>query len=80
MADPPESEPDQVQNGGAFNTFLKKVVFLPFVQYPLLPRVPDLSDPSKFGLSNTTHLFISSPLGRAESSSRVGAWYMLPGT
>jgi pimeloyl-ACP methyl ester carboxylesterase len=54
-----------------------------------LPRVPDLSDPSRFSWSQPedgeewdstgiSHLFISSPAGSTDSTSRLGAWLMLP--
>ena len=33
---------------GAPGKLLRNLVFLPWVQYPPLPRVPDLSDPSSF--------------------------------
>ena len=33
---------------GAAGKLLRNLVFLPWVQYPPLPRVPDLSDPSSF--------------------------------
>lgn len=68
---------------------LQQIVFLPWVQYPPLPRVPDLSDPSyfswtlpedeeEFDTAGISHLFISSPMGTTDSTSRCGAWYMLP--
>eukprot|EP00090_Calanus_glacialis_P001841 TRINITY_DN11369_c0_g1_i1.p1 TRINITY_DN11369_c0_g1~~TRINITY_DN11369_c0_g1_i1.p1 ORF type:complete len:329 (-),score=117.80 TRINITY_DN11369_c0_g1_i1:1353-2339(-) len=66
---------------------LQQLIFIPWVQYPPFPRVPDLSDPAKFSftqgeenfdLSNISHLFISSPVGTTDSTSRIGAWYMLP--
>jgi len=77
---------------GAVGKLLRNLVFLPWVQYPPLPRVPDLSDPSSFkwkqvkdsaeeddfDASLVSHLFISSPTGTKDSTSRVGAWFMLP--
>lgn len=68
---------------------LKELVFLNRIQYPPLPRVPDLSDPSRFSWSQPedgeewdstgiSHLFISSPAGSTDSTSRLGAWLMLP--
>ena len=77
-------------DSGAVGKLLRNLVFLPWVQYPPLPRVPDLSDPSsfkwkqvnseedEFDASLVSHLFISSPNGTKDSTSRVGAWFMLP--
>jgi len=75
------------QSSSLTGSVLNKLIFLPWVQYPPFPRVPDLSDPAKFSftqgdenfdLSNISHLFISSPAGTTDSTSRIGAWYMLP--
>ncbi|XP_023326182.1 monoacylglycerol lipase ABHD12 [Eurytemora carolleeae] len=71
--------------GDKIGEIVKKIIFCPFVQYPPLPLVPDLSDPAKFNgsgspafdLTNTTHLFITSPKD-STGSSRIGAWYFLP--
>ena len=74
---------------GAAGKLLRNLVFLPWVQYPPLPRIPDLSDPSsfkwkqeneeeEFDASLVSHLFISSPTGTKDSTSRIGAWLMLP--
>ena len=61
---------------------LHKLIFLNWVQFPPLPRVPDLSDPAAFTFksdsedfdtSNISHLFLSCPGG-----GKIGAWYMLP--
>ena len=85
---------DKQGSPGAAAKLLRNLVFLPWVQYPPLPRVPDLSDPTSFkwnqgkdsaeeddfdyDTSLVSHLFISSPVGTKDSTSRVGAWLMLP--
>ena len=58
MADPseppvecePSKVPDDDSNDGSSMTgsLLQNLIFLNWVQFPPLPRVPDLSDPSKF--------------------------------
>jgi abhydrolase domain-containing protein 12 len=71
--------------GDKLGELTKQLIFCPFVQFPLFPLVPDLSDPAKFNtagspafdLTNTTHLFITSPKD-STGSSRIGAWYFLP--
>jgi len=84
MSSPSSVSPPPTSLSGSV---LQQLIFLPWVQYPPFPRVPDLSDPAKFSftqgednfdLSNISHLFISSPVGTTDSTSRIGAWYMLP--
>jgi len=85
-----EEEPSSTEETQHLSSsVLKQLVFLPWLQFPPLPRVPDLSDPSKYGLSDeggqeepcfASHLFISSPIGTKESNSRIGAWLLLPKT
>ena len=67
---------------GVTCSLLQNLIFLNWVQFPPLPRVPDLSDPAKFLDSDSCaacHLYIS-VTGDTESAHahRVGAWYMLP--
>ena len=71
--------------GGVTSSLLQNLIFLNWVQFPPLPRVPDLSDPGKFLDSDTCaacHLYISvQPSVTGEETvhaHRVGAWYMLP--
>ena len=77
MSNQVSSESSQSLSG----SILKQLIFLPWVQYPPFPRVPDLSDPAKFSftseddnfdLTNISHLFISSPVGTTDSTSRIG--------
>jgi hypothetical protein len=61
-------EPEAEKGLGIQGTVLKQLVFLPFVQYPPLPRVPDLSDPAYADprapeLANSSNFYISSPPG-----------------
>jgi hypothetical protein len=61
-------EPEAERGLGLQGTVLKQLVFLPFVQYPPLPRVPDLSDPAYADprapeLANSSNFYISSPPG-----------------
>ena len=67
-------------------SILQNLIFLNWVQFPPLPRIPDLSDPSKFSFnknddnfdtSNICHLYISTRVGVADTC-KLGAWYMLP--
>ena len=59
MADPPEPpvdcDPGQLtedstaaDSGTMTGSLLQNLIFLNWVQFPPLPRVPDLSDPAKF--------------------------------
>ena len=55
-------ECDPPPSGGVTASLLQNLIFLNWVQYPPLPRVPDLSDPAKFLDSDTCsacHLYIS---------------------
>lgn len=89
MASSPAPQPTLSRAQKSAQSLLQQLVFLPWVQYPPLPRVPDLSDPSKFNwtqeddkeefdTAGISHLYISTPLGTKDSTSRLGAWYMLP--
>ena len=75
MSDPPaqdvkEAEPGCVPDSGAApglpSSLLQSLVFLNWVQFPPLPRVPDLSDPGSFLTRDSDtcaacHLYISVP-------------------
>ena len=48
---PAEPEPEPEDSSGSISVaaaLLQNLVFLNWVQFPPLPRVPDLSDPSKY--------------------------------
>ena len=51
-ADPAPAEPEAEDSSGSSISvaaaLLQNLVFLNWVQFPPLPRVPDLSDPSKY--------------------------------
>ena len=77
-----EKSSEVVNQPSVAGSVLHKLIFLNWVQFPPLPRVPDLSDPSAFTFksdsedfdtSNISHLFLSCPGG-----GKIGAWYMLP--
>ena len=58
--------------GDTLGEIMKQVIFSQFVQFPPLPIVPDLTDPSKysgnsepkFDMTNTTNLYITSAKGK----------------
>ena len=58
--------------GDTLGEIMKQVIFSQFVQFPPLPIVPDLTDPSKYGgnsepkfdMTNTTNLYITSAKGK----------------
>ena len=67
--------------GGVTCSLLQNLIFLNWVQFPPLPRVPDLSDPAKFldcDTCSACHLYISVTGEETAHTHRVGAWYMLP--
>ena len=50
-AEPAPAEPEAEDGGSGISVaaaLLQNLVFLNWVQFPPLPRVPDLSDPSKY--------------------------------
>jgi abhydrolase domain-containing protein 12 len=68
---------------------LQEMVFLARLQYPPLPRVPDLSNPVRFDWSqaedreewdssSVLNFNIPSPAGGASGADVLGAWLMLP--
>ena len=81
-----QEEPESLPSDSGLSvvgSVLHKLIFLNWVQFPPLPLVPDLSDPTHFTFkaadedfdtSNISHLFISCPGG----GGKIGAWYMLP--
>ena len=50
-ADPAPAEPEAEDSSSSISVaaaLLQNLIFLNWVQFPPLPRVPDLSDPSKY--------------------------------
>ena len=50
-AEPAPAQPEAEDSGSSISVaaaLLQHLVFLNWVQFPPLPRVPDLSDPSKY--------------------------------
>ena len=63
-ADPAPAEPETEEDSSSSSisvaaALLQNLVFLNWVQFPPLPRVPDLSDPSKYLGQVTPNLVVN---------------------